>query len=373
MEKDTENKIKDGLKQAAKDAGLAKGQDVSQEKEIRDRLMAAKLPQKRSMYNMLIAMKKPELEDVCYNLDICGISRLTKAEIAKKIVPKAIDFFRRMLPSVVTEQYQALKYIYDHDGITSDINQRDFRLDTLHMTGILGTCTLDGKLAWYMPDEVMKEWKRIDSDALRRAADLNDEMARLATGLVFYCGWMNFDNLYKKVSSYLEKDDEISFMDFVGVMYNAASWRREICARPDGLYYYTVLDPVTLAEKQADSGLEYADISYSDAYDAGESGYIESTNAYKKLAQYLMTELNLDVLKAANIVGEINILMQNEGSLRSATEFLEKIGAFGSMEKVKALMPLLMEYHNTSRLWYLRGHKPIRLHDRKYYRRALKH
>ena len=109
MEKDTENKIKDGLKQAAKDAGLAKGQDVSQEKEIRDRLMAAKLPQKRSMYNMLIAMKKPELEDVCYNLDICGISRLTKAEIAKKIVPKAIDFFRRMLPSVVTEQYQALK------------------------------------------------------------------------------------------------------------------------------------------------------------------------------------------------------------------------------------------------------------------------
>lgn len=32
MEKDTENKIKDGLKQAAKDAGLAKGQDVSQEK-----------------------------------------------------------------------------------------------------------------------------------------------------------------------------------------------------------------------------------------------------------------------------------------------------------------------------------------------------
>ena len=74
-----------------------------------------------------------------------------------------------------------------------------------------------------------------------------------------------------------------------------------------------------------------------------------------------MTAHDCDVLKAADIVGEIYILLQNGGSMQEAAEYLEQLGMMKEDAKARAVVPLLIAFNNETHLWPLKGHTPSEL------------
>ena len=328
-------------------------------------LYRRRIPEETSLAAALDAMTKSELDDIRYNLNVQGASSLKKSELAEKLVPAILAFSERWFPTVIDEEYETFSHLMEHGGRSTELRDDDLRLDYLRGLGLLACGTDDdGKLVWEMPDEVQEKWKSIDSGTYRSLVDLNTEVTCLTAGLLFYYGYLNFDQLYAKVSEYLEpaQREQVSFLDLVGILLNASCWKKTLVALPHGVKYYTLIDEEALENEQLRrSNLDFAPLTYSQVYDAGDDNYIDATPAYQAFAQYLMQSHGLDVLKAADVVGEVYIMLQNGQTMQKASDYLEELGFFDNEDKAKALLPLLIDFNNTSHLWPLKGNTPARL------------
>lgn len=329
--------------------------------ERKKALYRHKMPAKLDLAGMLGAMTTAELDDIRYNLNVSGASKLKKAELVERLKGEIIDFSRQWFPSILVEEYYAFKHIIDEGGKTLKLRDDDVRLDYLRGLGLV-SCGKEGdELAWFMPEEIIAEFKKLDSPAYLDLADLNSELARLTAGCLYYYGYMNYEELYTRVMSYIDEGmrEGVSFRDFVGVLLNASCWKNTIVALPTGVKYYTLIDENKLEDEQlAHANLDFARFEYPQVHEAGTDNYIDATDGYKALAQYIMQAYEYDVLKSADIVGEIIILLQNGGNLQEAFEYLEELGMMGDKEKMDAIVPLLIALNNGLHLWPLKGHTP---------------
>ncbi|SHK34376.1 SEC-C motif-containing protein [Selenomonas ruminantium] len=332
--------------------------------ERKKALYRHKMPARNDLQSMLEAMTKAELDDIRYNLNVSGASSLKKAELAEKLVPEIINFARMWLPSILLEEYECFQHLILEKGKSAKLRDDDVRLDYLRGLGFLSCGKEDDQLVWYMPEEIRAEFKKLDSPNFEALATMNTEITRLTAGCLFYYGYMNYEELYTLVAGQLEADqrEDLSFKDFVGVMLNASCWSNTLVALPQGVKYYTLIDESALEDEQRKhSNLDFAKFTYSQLWEAGADNHIDATTEYKDLAQFFMREHGCDVLKAADIVGEILILLQNGGNLQEAAEYLEQLGMMDDERKMKAVVPLLIAYNNETHLWPLKGHTPSEL------------
>lgn len=338
-----------------------------QMEQRRKGILRHKIPENRDLLTALLSMTKQELDDIRYNLCVSGISSLKKNDMAKALVPEVEAFSKRWFVTIGIEQYNILTSITRNNGVSTSLNEDDVRLDYMRCLGILFCGEKDGKQAWYMPDEVLAVYTKLDNAAdYKKAVTLNDEIMRLTGGLLFYYGYMNYDQLFAKVNYYLSDEDKIEFADFMGVLINGACWQENVINTEHGMHYYTVMDVNKIESEQAQrDDLEFAELPYDKIYEAGESNYIEATDEYKAFAQFLMTAFKLDVLEAADVVGEVYILIQNGEKSAEVIEYLGKFGFLKDKKIAEKLMDCYVAFNNTSRQWLLKGHSSAEINGSK--------
>ena len=326
-------------------------------------LMKREVPTRRTLKNALATMTRQELDDIRYNVGLSGTSSMNKAELIEKLVPAIVEFSRTWFVSLLDEQYQAFRHLDAKKGISSEFRADESRLDYFQSLGLMVCGAYKGELAWYMPKEIMEEFRQLDQNqAFRKAVELNNDVFRVAAGLLFYYGVMDYDRLFAKVRQHLEiSTEDLSFSDFMKVMFNGSCWQRNVRTSEHVAYYCTVMDPGKLLEAQDKIGVGFAKLSYGQVYDAGEEDYIEATNEYKGLAQFFMAAYKMDVLRAAEVVGQITILLQNGGEMKDILAYIEKLGEPENEKDMEALSPLLIGFHQSLRMWKLKGHTPTEI------------
>ena len=325
----------------------------------RKQIMRRDVPEDRSLANALMTLTRQELDDIRYNVGVSGTSNLNKGELVEKLIPAVVEFSGKWFVSIVDEQYQALRHVVQHDGISTEFRTDEIRLDYFQSIGVLMSGAYKDKPAWYMPTEIMEEFQRIDSGSFVKAVNWNTDMLRVVSGMLFYYGVLDYDQLFAKIKPYLEvAEDTFEFVDFMRVMFNGACWQHNVVTAEKIMYYYTVMAPEELYKSIQETDLPYAKLSYTKIYDAGEENYIEATDAYKTLAQFFMSAYEMDVLRAANVVGEITIILQNGGKMKDVLKYIDTLGAQKVNDEEHAMAPLLIAFHNSLRMWSLKGHTP---------------
>lgn len=334
------------------------------EEERRKRFYRRALPENRTLKEALGCLSREELDDLAYNLCLEGTEGMTLPALIDTLLPAAVQFAERWLPSAFEEQYQAFRHIQEKGGLANDFREDDVRIDYLCGLGIMAVGADEGKLYWYMPEEMAEIFKKLDSAVYEDAVRLNTEIMRLATGLLFYYGFLDYDQLFAMVNAYLEESQRLDFAAFMGVMLNGSCWHKEVIGTERGLAYHTLLSAPWLEREQKEKeNLPFAEIPYGKVYDAGEEGYIEATLAYKKLAHFFMAKLSMEVLQAAEAVGKILLLFQNGGSMKDVTAFLETLGKLDDEAAEEEMTKLVIALHATTRLWRLKGHTPDELKE----------
>ena len=354
---DLENTAKQRLEELQKEA-----QEAAEKRK--KQLMRREVPTRRTLKNSLATLTRQELDDIRYNVGLSGTSGMNKAELIEKLVPAIVEFSRTWFVSLLDEQYQAFRHLAaKRGGISTEFRADESRLDYFQSLGLMASGAHKGELAWYMPKEIVEEFQQLDKNqAFRKAVELNTDVFRIAAGLLFYYGVMDYDRLFAKVRQQLEIGaDELSFSDFMKVMFNGSCWQRQIRTAERVAYYYTVLDPAKTMEAQDRIGVSFAKLSYGQVYDAGEENYIEATDEYKGLAQFFMAAYRMDVLRAAEVVGQITILLQNGSEMKDVLAYIEKLGAPENEKDMEALSPLLIGFHQSLRMWKLKGHTPTEI------------
>mgnify|MGYP002624965148 CR=1 FL=1 len=322
-------------------------------------LMKREVPTRRTLKNALMTMTRQELDDIRYNVGLSGTSGMNKAELIEKLVPAIVEFSRTWIVSLLDEQYQAFRHLAQKKGgISTEFRADETRLDYFQSLGLMVSGAHKGELAWYLPKEIMEEFQQLDKNqAFQKAVEMNNDVFRIAAGLLFYYGVMDYDRLFSKVRQHLElAADDLSFSDFMKVMFNGSCWQKSVRTAEHVACYYTVMEPGKTLEAQEKLGVGFAKLSYGQVYDAGEEDYIEATDEYKGLAQFFMAAYKMDVLRAAEVVGQITILLQNGGEMKDVLAYIEKLGAPESEKDMEALSPLLIGFHQSLRMWKLKGH-----------------
>ena len=334
------------------------------EEERRKRFYRRALPESRTLKEALGCLSREELDDLAYNLCLEGTEGMTLPALIDTLLPAAVQFAERWLPSAFEEQYQAFRHIQEKGGLADDFREDDVRINYLCGLGIMAVGADGGKLYWYMPEEMAEIFKKLDSAVYEDAVRLNTEIMRLATGLLFYYGFLDYDQLFAMVNAYLEEGQRLDFSAFMGVMLNGSCWHKEVVGTERGMAYHTLLSAPWLEREQKEKeNLPFAEIPYGKVYDAGEEGYIEATLAYKKLAQFFMAKLSMEVLQAAEAVGKILLLFQNGGSMKDVAAFLETLGKLDDEAAEEEMTKLVIALHATTRLWRLKGHTPDELKE----------
>ncbi|MBR1886454.1 MAG: SEC-C domain-containing protein [Schwartzia sp.] len=351
-----ENTAKQRLEELQKEAAEAAEKRKKQ-------LMKREVPTRRTLKNALATMTRQELDDIRYNVGLSGTSNMNKADLIEKLIPAIVAFSRTWFVSLLDEQYQAFRHLAAKKGLSTEFRADEARLDYFQSLGLMASGAHKGELAWYLPKEILEEFRQLDQNqAFQKAVELNNDVFRVAAGLLFYYGVMDYDRLFAKVKQHLEIGaDDLSFSDFMKVMFNGSCWQRQVRTSEHVAYYCTVMDPGKTLEAQDKLGVGFAKLSYGQVYDAGEEDYIEATDEYKGLAQFFMAAFKMDVLRAAEVVGQITILFQNGGEMKDVLAYIEKLGAPENEKDMDALSPLLIGFHQSLRMWNLKGHTPTEI------------
>ena len=339
---------------------------AEQKAERMKSLRRHKLPAKLTLEASLNALTKSELEDIQYNLNLpmaTNINRVKKADMVAEILPEVVKFSQRWFVSIFEDQKAIFDFVCQHQGMSGELKIEDYRLDYLRGIGVMFCGMSDGKLLWYMPEEIQAEYTKINNGAFQQMVSLNDEIARLSAGLIFYYGVMDYDQLYARVGELI--DTEVEFSDFIGVLFNGGCWCKNLVVGQHELKNVDLINMEALQQEHLkNSQLDFIDIPYNKAWDAGEESYVESTGAYRALAQFFMNKCSLDVLQAAETVHTINIIMQNGYGMQEIVGFLkDRKLIVTDLDETQELYGLIKRYNRTLPMWALKGHTFEELED----------
>ncbi len=334
---------------------------AEQKAERMKSLRRHKLPERLTLAEALNSLTKNELEDMQYNLNLpmaSNLNKVKKADMVEAIQPEVVKFVQRWFVSAFEGQKDIFDYACEHKGLAGALQIEDYQLDYLRGIGVMFCGMSDGKLEWFMPEEIQEEYKKINNAAFRQLTALNSEVVRLAAGLVFYYGVMDYDQLYAKVLDFI--DDELEFSDFIGILFNGGCWYKNIVVGQHELRNVDLMDMERLQQEQLKhSQVDFAEIPYNKAWDAGEEFYVESTGAYRALAQFFMNKCSLDVLQAAEAVHTINIILQNGYGMREIMGFMkDRKMILADINDTQELSGLVGRYYNTLPMWAFKGHTP---------------
>lgn len=325
-------------------------------------LKSKQLPAGRSLKEALSTLSYEELQDIAFNLN-APVEENTEEAVLREVLENVIlDFVRHWFTTIVEDQQALFDFIAGHGGVTTEVRSEDGRLDYLRGIGVLfcGMNMAEGKLAWYMADEVLAEYQEnMKGEAFADMVRLNTEIMQLAAGIVFYYGMVDYDKLFAMIKEYTEVDD-LEFSSFMGIVYNGSEWCTNVVADKHDLYYSEVLDLDKLREEQDKRAtLDYLELPYDRVFEAGEENHIESTPEYRKLAQHIMKEYKQDVMQVADILRNVNAIIQNCYGMNDVMGYLSSRIELNDKDKVQALAMMVAEYSNTIPMWVLKGHTPV--------------
>lgn len=316
------------------------------------------VPESRSLEDALNTMTKAELDDIRYSLCVSGVSTLKKKELAHALVNEIVDFSKMWLPTVGIEQYNIITHLSRKDGLSTVLDMEDVRLDYMRSLGLIFTGMQNGEQAWYLPQELLEVYRSLNNDLYRKEIALNDEVVHLATGLLFYYGFMPHTELYEAVMQNMD-NCKLSLNDFMGIIINASCWNRNLFQGEEGLFYYSVLHADALAlsrTRYADQA--YCQYSHDELYAAGEKDFILVNDESKTLVEILHQDINLSKEASLEVAAEVQTMLQNNEPVNEVFGFFQHNFTISDRDIAEKLLKCVETLRTVTPVWEYKGHTP---------------
>ena len=319
-------------------------------------LLKYKVKEENKLIDVLMSLTKTELDDIRINLGVGGTSSLKKQELADALAGAILNFAPNWLANIENEQYELLnKIVQSETCIKGDIITPS-QVDYLNSIGIVFSGSKDKEHYLFIPEELKEIFKNINNKSFKKKVLLNNETVRLATGILFYYGYLDYEQLYKMVTRIINKK-EISLDRFVGVLINGSCWQDEIITLEFGAQHINVVNPEELIETQLEwSKEEFRPLSYEEIYQAGQPGYVVKNQQYLQMEKFLAEKLNVSIEEVNGFMQDIIIMIMNEETSAFIFDYMQDMIAIPNQKIAKQLSLLLLELYNSVNIFKLKGY-----------------
>lgn len=319
-------------------------------------LLKYKVKEENKLIDVLMSLTKTELDDIRINLGVGGTSSLKKQELADALAGAILNFAPNWLANIENEQYELLnKIVQSETCIKGDIITPS-QVDYLSSIGIVFSGSKDKEHYLFIPEELKEIFKNINNKSFKKKVLLNNETVRLATGILFYYGYLDYEQLYEMVTRIINKK-EISLDRFVGVLINGSCWQDEIITLEIGAQHINVVNPEELIETQLEwSKEEFRPLSYEEIYQAGQPGYVVKNQQYLQMEKFLAEKLNVSIEEVNGFMQDIIIMIMNEETSAFIFDYMQDMIAIPNQKIAKQLSLLLLELYNSVNIFKLKGY-----------------
>ena len=319
-------------------------------------LLKYKVKEENKLIDVLMSSTKTELDDIRINLGVGGISSLKKQELADALAGAILNFAPNWLANIENEQYELLnKIVQSETCIKGDIITPS-QVDYLNSIGIVFSGSKNKEHYLFIPEELKEVFKNINSKSFKKKVLLNNETVRLATGILFYYGYLDYEQLYEMVTRIINKK-EISLERFVGVLINGSCWQDEIITLEIGAQHINVVNLEELIETQLEwSKEEFRPLSYEEIYQAGQPGYVVKNQQYLQMEKFLAEKLNVSIEEVNGFMQDIIIMIMNEETSAFIFDYMQDMIAIPNQKIAKQLSLLLLELYNSVNIFKLKGY-----------------
>ena len=319
-------------------------------------LLKYKVKEENKLIDVLMSLTKTELDDIRINLGVGGTSSLKKQELADALAGAILNFAPNWLANIENEQYELLnKIVQSETCIKGDIITPS-QVDYLSSIGIVFSGSKDKEHYLFIPEELKEIFKNINNKSFKKKVLLNNETVRLATGILFYYGYLDYEQLYEMVTRIINKK-EISLERFVGVLINGSCWQDEIITLEIGAQHINVVNLEELIETQLEwSKEEFRPLSYEEIYQAGQPGYVVKNQQYLQMEKFLAEKLNVSIEEVNGFMQDIIIMIMNEETSAFIFDYMQDMIAIPNQKIAKQLSLLLLELYNSVNIFKLKGY-----------------
>ena len=319
-------------------------------------LLKYKIKEENKLIDVLMSLTKTELDDIRINLGVGGTSSLKKQELADALAGAILNFAPNWLANIENEQYELLnKIVQSETCIKGDIITPS-QVDYLSSIGIVFSGSKDKEHYLFIPEELKEIFKNINNKSFKKKVLLNNETVRLATGILFYYGYLDYEQLYEMVTRIINKK-EISLERFVGVLINGSCWQDEIITLEFGAQHINVVNLEELIETQLEwSKEEFRPLSYEEIYQAGQPGYVVKNQQYLQMEKFLAEKLNVSIEEVNGFMQDIIIMIMNEETSAFIFDYMQDMIAIPNQKIAKQLSLLLLELYNSVNIFKLKGY-----------------
>lgn len=319
-------------------------------------LLKYKVKEENKLIDVLMSLTKTELDDIRINLGVGGTSSLKKQELADALAGAILNFAPNWLANIENEQYELLnKIVQSETCIKGDIITPS-QVDYLSSIGIVFSGSKDKEHYLFIPEELKEIFKNINNKSFKKKVLLNNETVRLATGILFYYGYLDYEQLYEMVTRIINKK-EISLERFVGVLINGSCWQDEIITLEFGAQHINVVNLEELIETQLEwSKEEFRPLSYEEIYQAGQPGYVVKNQQYLQMEKFLAEKLNVSIEEVNGFMQDIIIMIMNEETSAFIFDYMQDMIAIPNQKIAKQLSLLLLELYNSVNIFKLKGY-----------------
>lgn len=168
-------------------------------------LLKYKIKEKNKLIDVLLGLTKNELDDIRSNLAVAGASSLKKQELAEVLEKAIIDFAPNWFANIDNSQYEILEKMIKENACVKGDSFNAYQVDYLNSIGILFSGSKDKEHHLLLPEELESIFNKINDKAFKKRVLLNNETIRLATGILFYYGYLDYEQLYDMVTKIINK------------------------------------------------------------------------------------------------------------------------------------------------------------------------
>ncbi|MDU2064920.1 MAG: SEC-C metal-binding domain-containing protein [Sporomusaceae bacterium] len=332
-----------------------------QEKKLAERLWrAVSGPEELTSY--LGYLTKDELTEIRINLKVKNASNLKKQELA--------DLLVMAIPAGVAE---AATLIFDEERwrwfkrfATQEVNfyTTKIRLDFIRYFksyGFLGTGTCDEKTIFWMPTGVKQAFQALNEGKLYEMIRQNTEWIYATQGLLYYYGLLEKDQLVALV----EEKGIVAKADisrYLAVIAEAAACYGQIVIDKEVYADYRVKDRAyILGEQKSRAELPYCSFLKQQFVKAGKPGFVDKNSASENFLRFMKECYSLNREEAAALAEDCFYIINNSKGSGDLLAYLSKGYEFPSESFQDTLLPYVAALHNQTRMWVLKGYKPVEL------------
>ena len=274
-------------------------------------------------------------------------------------MPEVVKFAKVWCPTMLAEQYEFFQRLQQETFVAGDSVDYDY----LRAMGLLGCGNKNGEVVWYLPQEIGSLLVTGEQE-FRTQATHNTELGRLATGILYYYGYLDFSDLFSLVCAQLPGTPEDTITHFVGVLMNLSAWQDVLVLDDDGASYYLLDNPEQLAwELSQREHITPVQLTREQVLLAGDPDYVIQSPQAQALRSGLSQHDFDDQDMLDDFLIDLYASLQNGDTLTRILERYNHDDARWQLppERWQAILPALVAYNNGLPMWMLKGHTPDQL------------